>query len=134
MSVIPTTNKMAFYISNNHFDGDVITNIVKMIYKLDRISTVQNNENSIAISNDTMCKIRSHLSDMSRHVEEIKVGLKNSMRILNEMTFDVIENLIMAIPPEPSRLTCEHCRLVFKNKSGLTQHRNKCKDAPTVNV
>jgi len=134
MTVIPTTNKMAFYLSNNNFDGDTVANTVKLIYKLDHITTLQNEENTITITNDTMAKIRSHLSDAGRRMEEIKSHLKNSMRLANEISWNVIEHLIMAVPPEPIALACEYCQLVFKNKSGLTQHRNKCKNAPTVSV
>lgn len=134
MTIIPGTNKMAFYISNNNFDGDTIANIVKLIYKLDHITTSQNEENSITLSNETMSKIRNHLSDTSRRFEEIKASLKASLSILNEMSISALENLIMSRPPEKSILACDHCRMVFKNKSGLTQHKNKCKQAPTIDV
>ena len=131
MNIIPTTNKLAFYLSNNNFDGDTITNITKLIYKLDNVMSQNNPDNSIIITNESMNKIRSHLIDFNRRVEELKLNMKNASRLLNELSFDVIENLIMSTPVE-STLSCDHCRLVFKNKSGLTQHKNKCIMNPTV--
>jgi hypothetical protein len=121
--LLPTTKKFAFYLSRNEFDGHMISEIVRLIYKLDTF--VSDKEGDIlTITRDSMFKIKSYMSDFNRKIEDLKTNSKNSLRILNELTLDVIEKLLTN--EHDSSLTCGKCNNVFKNKAGLTLHSKKC--------
>jgi hypothetical protein len=122
IDVIPSTNKFAFYTSGS----DTIVNIIRLIYRLDSITQLNIHGNTTILSNESVSKIREHIFDCHRKSEEIRTNMKNSMRLLTEMSFDSIEKFISCIPPV-SENTCHVCQKVFKNKAGVSQHRPSCK-------
>lgn len=132
--LIPTTKKFAFYLSRNEFDGNMITEVIRLIYKLDTFVCDRDDSDMLTITNDSIVKIKSHLTDFNRKIDDLKTNAKNSLRILNDITLDVIEKLITNSLPDPNKINddkqfvCEKCQLVCKNKSGLTMHMKKCQN------
>ena len=123
---IPTIKKFAFYLSRNKYDGDIITEILRLIYKLDTF--INEDEDVFTISNDSITKIKNHLTDFNRKIDDLKTNSKNSLRILNELTLDVIGKLLTNANAndEKTQLECTICKCVYKSKSGLTNHMKKC--------
>lgn len=131
-------NKIAIYLSNNNFNGDIIISMIRMLYILDRF-TSGSESGDIKVSIDTMIRVKSYLTDFNRKIEEVKTLNKNSMRLLNEISLDFIEKaLIGHIPQIEKKSTptetyvCEKCHQVCKSKSGLTNHMKMCKVSGNV--
>jgi hypothetical protein len=126
-------NKFAIYLSNNNYDGDTITEIIRLIYTLDRFTSGSESEN-ITISTDAMMRIKAYLTDFNRKIDELRTSLKNSIRILNEITLDLIEKTLTGhmIKDETQNTTisytCNTCGRTCTSKAGLTLHKLKCKD------
>lgn len=86
-------NKFAVYLANNNYDGDTITEVLRLIYKLDRFTSGPDSDN-ITISTDSMMRIKAYLTDFNRKIDDLKTSLKNSIRILNEITLDLVEKAL----------------------------------------
>lgn len=123
-------NKFAVYLSNNNYDGDIIADVVRLIYKLDRFVSGPESDN-ITISTDSMMRIKAYLTDFNRKIEELKTSLKNSIRILNEITLDLIEKALIGHVTDESQTStisyaCNECGQICTSKAGLTLHKKKC--------
>jgi hypothetical protein len=123
-------NKFAVYLSNNNYDGDIIKEMIQLIYRMDRFTT-GSESGDIKISTDTMMRVKSYLTDFNRKIDELKISLKNNIRILNEITLDIIEKTLTGHIQDQKQvstisLTCEKCGKVCVNKAGFTIHTKKC--------
>lgn len=123
-------NKFAVYLANNNYDGDTIAEVLRLIYKLDRFTSGPDSDN-ITISTDAMMRIKAYLTDFNRKIDDLKTSLKNSIRILNEITLDLVEKaLIGHVQDEPQTPTisyaCEECGQTCTSKAGLTLHKKRC--------
>lgn len=122
-------NKFAVYLSNNNYDGDMITEIIRLIYTLDQFTASSDSEN-ITISTDAMMRIKAYLTDFNRKIDELRTTLKSSIRILNEITLDLIEKTLTGhVKDEPQTTTifaCNTCSQTCTSKAGLTLHKKKC--------
>ena len=123
-------NKFAVYLANNNYDGDIITEVLRLIYKLDRFTSGPDSDN-ITISTDSMMRIKAYLTDFNRKIDDLKTSLKNSIRILNEITLDLVEKaLVGRVTDEPQNTTisytCDVCCQTCTSKAGLTLHKKRC--------
>jgi hypothetical protein len=123
-------NKFAVYLANNNYDGDTITEVLRLIYKLDRFTSGPESDN-ITISTDSMMRIKAYLTDFNRKIDDLKTSLKNSIRILNEITLDLVEKALTGhISDEPQTTTisytCDVCQQTCTSKAGLTLHKKRC--------
>jgi len=121
------SKKFAFYLSKNEFDGSLISEIVRLIYKLDTFMCDKDESDMMSINHESIVRIKSHLNDFNRKIDDLKTSAKNSLRILNELTLDVIEKLLTNGEQVEKSFVCSTCNYVCKNKSGLTLHMKKCK-------
>ena len=131
------TNKFAFYISNNNYDGDSIVEIIKLIYKLDSYTKSHKIEGSV-LTPEMLLNIKSYITDFSNKIENVKTSMKNSIRLLNEINMDIIEKTLKSNIIEKAEnnnnnnnnnieeFTCDKCEKVCKNISGLTRHKLYC--------
>lgn len=125
-------NKFAVYLSNNNYDGDIIIEVIRLIYRLDRfVSSENNSEDEFKISSDAMIRIRAYLTDFNRKIEDLKTTLKHSIRLLNEITLDLIEKTLTgheeAKVSTVQEYICDVCNQVCTSKAGLTMHKKRCK-------
>ena len=123
-------NKFAVYLANNNYDGDTITEVLRLIYKLDRFTSGPESDN-ITISTDSMMRIKAYLTDFNRKIDDLKTSLKNSIRILNEITLDLVEKALtghMSDEPQTTTIsyTCDVCQQTCTSKAGLTLHKKRC--------
>lgn len=126
-------NKFAVYLSNNNYDGDIITEVIRLIYRLDKfVSSENETEDEFKISTDSMMRIRAYLTDFNRKIEDLKTTLKHSIRILNEITLDLIEKTLTGHDESNVKTQnvqeykCEKCNQKCTSKAGLTLHKKKC--------
>ena len=125
--------KFAFYLSRNEFDGGLLTEVIRLIYKLDTIVSDKDESDILTINHESIIKIKSHLNDFNRKIEDLKTNAKNSLRLLNELTLDVIERLLMSSDEQKTeKLKCNTCGHACKNKTGLTLHMKKCNTCVSV--
>ena len=124
--LLPSTKKFAFYLSKNEFDSGMISEIIRLIYKLDTFVSDKDENEMITINHESIIKIKSYLNDFNRKIDDLKTNAKNSLRILNEITLDVIEKLFINSEHDEKSFECIKCKQVCKNKSGLTLHMKKC--------
>lgn len=124
-------NKFAVYLANNNYDGDTITEVVRLIYKLDRFTTGPESDN-ITISTDSMMRVKAYLTDFNRKIDDLKTSLKNSIRILNEITLDLVEKALIGHSTDDIHKThaisyaCDKCGQTCTSKAGLTLHNKRC--------
>ena len=123
-------NKFAVYLANNNYDGDTITEVLRLIYKLDRFTSGPESDN-ITISTDSMMRIKAYLTDFNRKIDDLKTSLKNSIRILNEITLDLVEKALtghMSDEPQTTTISyaCDVCHQTCTSKAGLTLHKKRC--------
>jgi hypothetical protein len=122
-------NKFAVYLSNNRYDSDVIVEVLKLLYRLDKFTCDNNASDSITLNTDSLMRIKTYITDFSRKIEELKSSLRNGIRILNEITLDLIEKSLTGneeYRPQSKEFACDRCGHVCANKSGLTLHKKKC--------
>ena len=81
------TNKFAIYLSNNNFDGEIIKDFVNLVYKLDKIMTELNTDNSFKITTESMNSVKNYLIDFGNKIATLKTSMKNNIAILNENIF-----------------------------------------------
>jgi len=124
--LLPATKKFAFYLSKNDFDGGMISEIIRLIYKLDTFVSDKDDNDMLTITHESIIKIKTYLNDFNRKIDDLKTNAKNSLRILNEITLDVIEKLFINSEHDEKNFECIKCKQVCKNKSGLTLHMKKC--------
>jgi len=126
-------NKFAVYISNNNYDGDIIADVVRLVYKLDRFTSGPESDN-ITISTDAMMRIKAYLTDFNRKIDELKTSLKHSIRILNEITLDLVEKALTGHVSDDTQsptisYACDGCNQACTSKAGLTLHKKKCQSS-----
>ena len=76
-------------------------------------------------------RIKAYLTDFNRKIDDLKTSLKNSIRILNEITLDLVEKaLVGRVTDEPQNTTisytCDVCCQTCTSKAGLTLHKKRC--------
>ena len=113
--MLPTTKKFAFYLSRNEFDGNIISEIIRLIYKLDTFVSDKDEDDMLTITHESIIKIKTHLNDFNRKIDDLKTNAKNSLRILNEITLDVIEKLFTSSIPmheqdNDEKFECNKCK------------------------
>ena len=127
--MLPSTKKFAFYLSRNEFDGNIISEIIRLIYKLDTFVSDKDEDDMISITHESILKIKLHLTDFNKKIDDLKTNAKNSLRILNEITLNVIEKLFTSsihVQEDDKKFVCNKCNKICKTKAGLTLHTNKC--------
>ena len=104
----------------------MISEIIRLIYKLDNFVSDKDESEMITINHESIIKIKSYLNDFNRKIDDLKTNAKNSLRILNEITLDIIEKLFINSEHDEKSFECIKCKQVCKSKSGLTLHMKKC--------
>lgn len=150
-----SNGKFAVYLSNNKYDVGVIHDMLMLLYRLDKITAAAAGEGDAAIDDtikvpqETMRRVQMYLKDFAGKVAVTKTHLKDSMSLLSELTFDVLERLLLGqltvanirdnVPDDgalalkctqedgggvkgATSYTCTHCGKQCKSKCGLVMH------------
>ena len=140
---LPTTRKFAFYLSRNEFDGALISEIVRLVYKLDSFVSSTDDDEVLKLTHDSIVNIKAHLTDFNRKIEDLKTNAKNSLRILNEITLVTIDKLLtntnhqtQKVPSTTPKIEykCSTCEQVFKSKSGFVTHHKSCVSTRKISI
>ena len=132
------SGKFAVYLSNNNYDVNIIQDMVCLIHRLDKICDRSSDEinGTIRLSQDTLTQIQLYLKDFASKAASLKTHLKESLNIVNTITFDAIEQMLkgqtsksVSVPTTPpesvtesSKYVCKVCDKHFRTKTALTSH------------
>jgi len=136
------TSKFAIYLSKNMYDCDMISDMIYLLYNLDKITSTSSNSNmsNTTLSPEIISKIQNIIKSFAGKLTNVKTSLKDALALLNTITMEQINMLIFdqnkPVTPSLAPLSrqCELCLYVFKNDRGLKEHRrrNTCKKATVV--
>jgi hypothetical protein len=110
------SGKLAVYLSNNGYDIDLIHDVLRLIYRIDRMGSpsdagCRDDTTSRVVSNEALRRVQLYLKDFGVKVARVRTHLKDSISILSDMAFDAVERLLCgddAITPggiEPTAAT-----------------------------
>lgn len=91
------SNRVAVYLSNNHFDAAMIRDLVLLIYSVDELI----NADGVVLSPDQIGRIRSGLDDLSAKAAQIQTHLRASLELLSSMCFSSVARMLTTVQAEP---------------------------------
>ena len=91
------SNRVAVYLSNNHFDAAMIRDLVLLIYSVDELI----NADGVVLSPDQIGRIRSGLDDLSTKAAQIQTHLRASLELLSSMCFSSVARMLTTVQAEP---------------------------------
>ncbi len=126
-------NKFAVYLSNNNYDCEIIKDHINLIYKLDSIISSATSDDTFRINTESMAVLRNYLNDFNTKINVLKINMKNSINILNEMSIDHIERIICGNVEVASskKVECEWCKKEFETARSLPNHKRYCPKNPS---
>jgi hypothetical protein len=139
-----SNGKFAIYLSNNNYNIDNIIDSMNIIYKIDSIIQNSSNNDKFIISLETMMKLKSIINENNTKLNSVKLHLRDSINILNDLTLDMIDKLIInnELKIENKEinnkemnndiLLCDWCNKKCKSSSGLKNHQSTCKKSPEL--
>ena len=123
--------KFAVYLAHNNYDIDAVLDMLQLVYKLDSIvsqgTSADNGE--LRVSSEGMTRIKSYLQDYTNKIASIKMHMRDSISLLNEIHFDMIETVLMG-QREKTKHPCERCGKAFESIKGQQAHARRCKAPP----
>jgi hypothetical protein len=138
-----SNGKFAIYLANNDYDTDTITDMIRLLYKLDELTsttTPEDEEGIIKVPVRVMTRVKQYMSDYSKKIYNAKGHLKESLAILSEVQMDLLEKTLLCnmdadacanagakdsdchYSQRPTQ-TCEYCNKSFKTDKGLRNHK-----------
>lgn len=125
-----TNGRFAIYLANNNYDTDQIVDMLRLLYKLDAY-TSNEKVDGVRFSNDTLVRVQLILNSLSDKIKMTKTHLKESISLLNDVSMDILERIILSRDDSQSAShSCCHCNKTFSTARGLTMHMSKTHSAP----
>lgn len=96
-----SNNKLAVYLSNNNYDVDIINDVLQLIYRVDQITRdggAAEAAGMIKVTPESMMRVQLYLKDFAVKVQTTKTHMKEAMSLLNDLTFDLIESVLLGHP------------------------------------
>lgn len=84
------SNRVAIYLSNNHFDAAMIRDLVLLIYRVDELI----HADGIVLSPGQLGHIRSGLDDLSVKAAQIQAHLRASLELVSSMCFSSVSRML----------------------------------------
>ena len=111
---------------------DIIKEYIQFIYKLDMLR----NCDEFTINQESMEEITRHLLDIKNKITTLKSNMKNSMNIINEISTDYIERILLKNPIKNMSVVCTICSKEFNSKGNLSKHMVFCtkKNGDKINI
>ena len=94
-----STGKFAVYLSNNKYDVDAIYDWLLVLYRLDDVLKKGDTEGAmpgcVTVTAETLKRVQLYLKDFSQKVSMTKTHLRESLSLLNELTLELIEQVLL---------------------------------------
>lgn len=131
--VLPN-RKIAVYVSNNRYDVDVLTDLVFFIYRLDKVIKPHDKSESYELTRQTVDHIQSFLRNFTEKLSSAKAHIKQSLDLLNNITLDSIEGLILGtfevgeeegstLETREKPFSCDICKQPCASRQTILNHR-----------
>lgn len=129
--------RVAVFLSNCEYNVDIIYDMLQVIYRLDKIigdrDSSEGNGGALRVTAEAMQRVTQYLKDFTTKVTTAKTHLRESLTLLSELTFDMIERVLMGSTlthgvesPAPTSVhACPDCGQEFGTKQGLSLHRSR---------
>lgn len=129
--------KFIIYLSKNLYDCDVIIDMIFLLFKLDRIISVNDHNNTLTPYN--LFKIKHIIQSFDSKINDIKHNLKSVISTLNTITFSSIEQILTNQMTDNTSnihptISCDLCGFIPKNHTGLVAHKRKCNKINTAST
>lgn len=93
-----TNGKFAAFLGNNEYDIAFVCDFIALLQRLDKITNadlVDVDKDIVRVSSEAMGRVRLHLTDFASKLQKTKTMLKESISLLNDLTFDTIERILL---------------------------------------
>ena len=95
------TGRFAVYLANNGYNAALVRDMIALVYKLDRYAGAGSEADdaqaaAVRVPTEVMKQVREHLRDTAHKVGRMRVHLRESMQLLNQMALDQLERLLLA--------------------------------------
>ena len=117
------SNRVAIYLSNNHFDAAMIRDLVLLIYRVDELI----HADGIVLSPGQLGHIRAGLDDLSVKAAQIQAHLRASLELVSSMCFSSVARMLTEAEtptnvdadtvPEASRATTTRKKAAYKPRA-----------------
>jgi hypothetical protein len=84
------SNRVAVYLSNNHFDAAMIRDLVLLIYQVDALIHAE----GIVIGPERLCRIKAGLRDVSIKAAQIQAHLRAGLELVGSMCIDSVTRML----------------------------------------
>ena len=132
--------KIAAYVSSNKYEIETLTDVMFIIYKLDEVIKVQEDTDNFELSRQTVEQIQGFLKNFIDKMASAKAHIKQSLELLNSITFESIEGLILGtfdageagskIETRDKQHYCGICKEYFSSRQTPLNHREH--GCPTI--
>ena len=135
MEMVPVTNKLIFFLCGTEF----LTEVVQIIYKLDRIVRVtvdEETDSCISLDRESVSVIQNQLNDLFIKKSDMKIHLNSCIKILDDMTLDNIKNIVAACEAKKEKMHCPDCNQEFVTIGRFKKHCDEgiCKKRKTLDL
>ena len=127
--------KFAIYLSKNLYDCNIIIDMMYLLYKLDNIINTTETNSNISLTPENILKIQNIIKLFTTKINTVKSSLKDSISVLNSISLDTIELILLEQFKENNTtpiIKCDICGFTPKNNTGLVAHKRKCNKAITI--
>jgi hypothetical protein len=94
IEVLPN-GKFAAYLSHNKYDVDAIEDMVRLIYRLEKLMADRTGGDAeVRISSEDIKQLKLYLRDFATKLHSTRTHLKEALALLNEVAFDVVERIL----------------------------------------
>ena len=101
------SGRFAVYLSNNQFNVDIIADMISVMHRIERLAAPSGEDGDadpgsafVRVPEEVMREVQRHVLDFGSKVGQLKVNLRESMALLNQLTLDHVERLLRGCDPK----------------------------------
>ena len=89
------SGRFAVYLSNNQYNVSLVVDMIALMYKLDRLmGGGVDEEVAVRVPSEVMREVQQHVQDFAHKVSKLKVNMRESMVLLNQLALDHVVRLL----------------------------------------
>lgn len=130
------SGRFAVYLSNNNYNISLVRDMIELVYKLDRYCDDGGGGGGegVRVPTEVMKQVQHQLHDMMQKVGKMKMHLKETVQLLNQVALDQLERLLLGqqaaaavkeparAADVPARIKCPRCSKTYGAVGRLAKH------------